>query len=52
MPVVFPRAGAAEPVEYHGSAHISALCEAQGLICLPAGTAAIEKGTIVAVRLI
>lgn len=52
MPVVFTQAGEAEPVEYHGSAHIGALCEAQGLICVPAGTAAIEKGTIVAVRLI
>jgi len=37
-------------IEYHGSAHINALCEADGLICMPAGVAKIKEGTTVAVR--
>jgi molybdopterin biosynthesis enzyme len=37
-------------VEYHGSAHINALCKADGLLCMPAGVAEIKAGTIVAVR--
>ncbi len=37
-------------IEYHGSAHINALCEADGLICMPAGVAEIKEGTTVAVR--
>lgn len=50
MPVVFDRNGKAVTVEYHGSAHINALCEADGLICAPSGVAKIEEGTSVAVR--
>ncbi|MFQ5772591.1 MAG: molybdopterin molybdenumtransferase MoeA, partial [bacterium] len=37
-------------IEYHGSAHINALCEADGLVCMPAGVAEIKEGTAVAVR--
>jgi molybdopterin biosynthesis enzyme len=39
-----------KPVEYHGSAHISALSLADGLITLPAGKKNIRKGEIVSVR--
>jgi molybdopterin molybdotransferase len=37
-------------VEYHGSAHISALPEADGIIAMPVGKQIIEKGEIVSVR--
>ena len=37
-------------IEYHGSAHINALCEADGLICMPTGVAEIKEGTTVLVR--
>jgi len=43
--------GQAYPLEYHGSAHISALCGADGLVCVDVGVAEIEKGTIVQMRL-
>lgn len=35
---------------YHGSAHINALCGAEGLIMIPTGTTIIEKGTLIRVR--
>jgi molybdopterin molybdotransferase len=38
------------PVEYHGSAHISALPEADGIISMPAGKKIFEKGEVVSVR--
>jgi molybdopterin molybdotransferase len=38
------------PVEYHGSAHISSLSFAQGIIAIPPGRNIIEKGEIVSVR--
>jgi molybdopterin molybdotransferase len=38
------------PIEFHGSAHISALPFADGVISLPAGINIIEKGEIVGVR--
>jgi len=50
LPVVLTDKSAVLPVEYHGSAHINALCEADGLIRIPAGTAELEKGTTVYVR--
>jgi molybdopterin molybdotransferase len=40
------------PVRYHGSGHILALCEADGLICMEISVARIEKGTPVNVRLL
>lgn len=39
------------PVEYCGSAHILALCHADGLIAMDIGIASIEKGSRVSVRL-
>ena len=38
------------PIEYHGSAHIFALTEANGWISIPVGVSAINKGEIVDVR--
>ena len=37
------------PVEYHGSAHISAFSKATGIITLPEGKKSVEKGEIVSV---
>jgi len=39
------------PVAYHGSAHLLALCEADGLIALEIGVASPAQGTPVSVRL-
>jgi len=50
IPVVITDEGTAKPVEYHGSAHFNALCGADGLLCVPKGTAELKEGTIVSVR--
>lgn len=50
IPVVITREGLVSPVEYHGSAHISALSLATGIITLPEGKKTIEKGEVVSVR--
>ena len=50
LPVFFTENGKAAKLEYHGSAHINALCQADGLLRIPAGTAQIEEGATVAVR--
>jgi len=50
IPVVVTDKGTAQPVEYHGSAHFNALCAADGLVCIPVGTADLEEGTMVSVR--
>jgi len=42
--------GMVSPVEYHGSAHISSLSQAFGLVSIPVGVKTIEKGEIVSVR--
>jgi len=52
FPVVITDAGAVRLIEYHGSAHISSLCDADGLIRVDVGVARIEKGMVVQVRLI
>ena len=52
IPVKITQAGTAMPVEYHGSAHIGALTDADGLVCIDTGVAEIETQTIVPVRLI
>jgi molybdopterin molybdotransferase len=51
-PVEITESGTVKPIEFHGSAHISAFCGADGLICFDVGVAEIAKGTIVKVRLI
>ncbi len=52
FPVAITDAGTVGLIEYHGSAHISSLSNADGLISVDAGVARIEKGTVVQVRLI
>lgn len=52
FPVTIGSAGTVRPLEYHGSAHILALCRADGLINLGIGVARIEKGAPVQVRLL
>lgn len=50
LPVVFKANGKVASIEYHGSAHVNALCRADGLLCVATGMAEIKEGTIVAVR--
>jgi len=52
LAMVFTKDGNAAQVERHGSANMNALCQADGLLFMPAGTAQIRKGTIVGIRLI
>jgi molybdopterin molybdotransferase len=50
IPVVLTTPGSVCPVEYHGSAHSGALCGADGLIRIPAGSSEIQAGAEVDVR--
>jgi molybdopterin molybdotransferase len=50
VPVRYNRDGEVEPVEYHGSAHLSALSGANALLKIPRGVAEIKKGQTVHVR--
>jgi molybdopterin molybdotransferase len=50
IPVMITIEGLVSPVEYHGSAHISSLVNADGLIALPIGKHNLEKGEKVSVR--
>jgi len=50
IPVRITADGFLIPVEYHGSAHISALPDADGIISMDAGKHFFEKGEIVSVR--
>ncbi len=50
IPVIVANDGRVSPVEYHGSAHISALTDADGIITVPIGKQILEKGEIVSVR--
>jgi len=50
LPVAFVGTDRVRQIEYHGSAHINALCRADGLICIPAGKAEIERTNTVVVR--
>jgi len=52
FPVAITEARTVRLIEYHGSAHISSLSNADGLISLDVGVARLEKGTLVEVRLI
>ena len=52
LPVVITEKGTVRVIEYHGSAHINALCHADGLVCMNISVAEIKKGIIVKVRLI
>jgi len=50
IPVKITDDGFVSPVEYHGSAHISALSEADGIVTMPIGKQIFEKGEMVSVR--
>ena len=52
LPVRFTDDGKVLKVEYHGSAHINALCFADGLLNMPKGTAEIEKDAMIDIRCI
>ncbi len=52
VPVRLTSGATAAPLEYHGSGHILALCEAEGLMAMDIGTTRIEKGAPVCVRLL
>ena len=42
--------GAVLPCEFHGSAHVSAMCEADVLATMPVGVASLDDGELVTVR--
>jgi molybdopterin molybdotransferase len=50
VPVKITKDNTVVPVEYHGSAHISALNDADGVISMPAGKTVLEKGEATVVR--
>lgn len=50
IPCTITPAGEAMPVEYHGSAHITAMTGAWGVIMIPRGQSWIQKGETVSVR--
>lgn len=50
IPVAADVQGYIEPVEFHGSAHISSLGEAFGIIAVPVGIKNLNEGDIVSVR--
>lgn len=50
IPFTITREGEALPLEYHGSAHITALPDAWGIITIPRGQNWIQKGEMVSVR--
>ncbi|MBN1340708.1 MAG: molybdopterin molybdotransferase MoeA [Bacteroidales bacterium] len=50
LPVRINEKGEVMPLEFHGSAHLNALTEADGLILVETGKTLVEKGSIVHVR--
>lgn len=52
IPVIITEAKTAKPVEYHGSGHINALCDADGFIKFDIGVAEIKKETMADIWLI
>jgi molybdopterin molybdotransferase len=50
IPVRFNEENQVEPVEYHGSAHLTALSTANGLLKVPRGVRQVLKGSTVYVR--
>ncbi|HOU01866.1 MAG TPA: molybdopterin molybdotransferase MoeA [Bacteroidales bacterium] len=50
IPVAITEDNMVVPVEFHGSAHISAIPFADGIIMIPAGKDTLEKGEFVSVR--
>lgn len=52
LPIQFTKNGKATSIQHHGSGHINAFCQADGLLCMSAGVAEIREGTTVGIRLI
>ena len=52
FPVRITTDGRVQPIDYHGSAHINALSNADGLISMDTGIAELPKDSIVSIRLI
>ena len=50
VPVRITGDGKVAPVEYHGSAHISAFSDAYGIMTLPEGIMSVAEGELVSVR--
>jgi len=50
FPVRINERGFADPLEFHGSAHIVALAEADGMVAFPVGTDTLDKNNPVYVR--
>jgi len=50
VPVIITDEELVEPVEYHGSAHITAITGAFGIIAVPPGLHKLDKGQMVSVR--
>lgn len=50
VPVMITENMEVKPVDFHGSAHIAALPDADGIIAVKAGIKIVEKGEIVSVR--
>lgn len=51
VPVMVSNAGTLTKIDYHGSAHINALCHAHGIIPFPEGVTEMAEGTVVELRL-
>ena len=51
IPVQILADGKARAVEYHGSAHISSFCNANGLLAIPEGKTGFEKDELVSILL-
>lgn len=52
LPVIITSDQQAYPLEYHGSAHISSLVDADGIVSIPVGVTKLAKGDLVDVRYI
>lgn len=50
LPVIITTERKIRPVEYHGSAHITAMPYTDGIVAIPVGSKVIEKGELVSVR--
>ena len=52
LPVRFTSPGTIEAVDYHGSAHLNAMCHTDGFVLIPQNQRTIEKGARTHVRLL
>ena len=50
IPVRFSAPSEVAPITYHGSAHINAYCDADGMVMMPSGEHRLEKGVAVHVQ--